>query len=83
ALILGIYPRWSALIVSGMLLGFIIAQSINFIRGHEFDCGCFSVADSGEKASPRRMIFRDVILFLLGLHVLFYNNLRRWCIRER
>ena len=40
ALLLGIYPRSAALIINGMLLVFIIALSINLIRGQEFDCGC-------------------------------------------
>lgn len=82
ALILGIYPRSAALIVNGMLLGFMIALSINFIRGHEFDCGCFSLGNPEDKGPWWEMLFRDIIYFLLGLHVLFYNRLRRWCIRQ-
>jgi len=82
ALILGIYPRSAALIVNGMLLGFIIALSINLIRGHEFDCGCFSFAESGNKASSKEVLVRDIIYLFLGLHVLFYTRLRRWCIRQ-
>ncbi len=77
ALVLGIYPRSAALIVNGMLLAFIIALSINLIRGHDFDCGCFSVGDSGDTASSKQMPVRDIIYFSLGLHVLFYNRLRR------
>ena len=42
ALILGIYPRSAALVVNGLLIAFIIILSINLIRGHEFNCGCFA-----------------------------------------
>ncbi len=82
ALVLGIYPRSAALIVNGMLLGFIITLSINLIRGHEFDCGCFSLGDSGDTVSSEQVVVRDIIYFVLGLHVLFYDRLRRWCIRQ-
>ena len=49
ALILGIYPRSAALIINVMLLAFIAAISINLIRGHEFDCGCFSFGVSARR----------------------------------
>ena len=42
ALILGIYPRSALLILQVMLFSFIVALSINWIRGHNFDCCCFS-----------------------------------------
>ena len=76
ALIIGIYPRSAALIVNIMVLSFIIAISINLIRGHEFDCGCFSI---GTSASPTQILIRDIILFITGFYVLFYDRERRWC----
>ena len=53
ALILGIYPRSAILIINGMLVAFIIVLSINLIRGHEFDCGCFSAKEAGFLSSAK------------------------------
>jgi hypothetical protein len=80
ALILGIYPRSAALIVNGMLLGFIIALSINLVRGHEFDCGCFSSGQTGHTSSVELLLVRDIIYFVMGLQVFLYGRRRRACI---
>ena len=80
ALILGIYPRSAALIVNGMLLGFIIALSINLVRGHEFDCGCFSSGQTGHTSSVELLLVRDIIYFDLALQVLLYGRRRMACI---
>ena len=40
-LIVGIVPRGSALGLSLVLLFFIVLLSINFVRGVDFECGCF------------------------------------------
>ena len=82
ALILGIYPRSAALIINTMLLAFIIAISINLIRGHEFDCGCLSFGATGHTFSTVQLLVRDIICFLLGLQILFFGNYRKWCIRQ-
>jgi len=79
ALILGIYPRSATLIINAMLFVFIVAISINLIRGHEFDCGCFSFGASGHGASAVHLLIRDIICFLFGLQVLFYRNPRKFC----
>jgi hypothetical protein len=80
ALILGIYPRSAALIVNGMLLSFIIALSINLVRGHEFDCGCFSSGQTGHTSSVELLLVRDIIYFVMGLQVFLYGRRRRACI---
>jgi uncharacterized membrane protein YphA (DoxX/SURF4 family) len=82
ALILGIYPVSAVLIVNGTLLTFIIALSINLVRGHAFDCGCFSFGETGHTSSAVELLVRDIMYFFLGLQVLFYNRFRRWCIRQ-
>jgi uncharacterized membrane protein YphA (DoxX/SURF4 family) len=76
SLLLGIYPRSAALIINGLLLAFIILLTINIIRGHEFDCGCFSARETG---SPKMMVVRDVIYLILGLQVFMFNGVRRVC----
>ena len=80
SLIAGIYPRSAALIINTMLLAFIIALSINIVRGHEFDCGCFSSSEIGYTTSVKLSLLRDVIFFVLGLHVYLYVRYRRGCL---
>ena len=79
ALIIGVYPRSAALIVNCMLLTFITALSINLIRGHEFDCGCFSLNSSGQGTFTGPLIFRDFVLLALGIYIFFYCNARKFC----
>ena len=77
ALIIGFYPRSAAIIINGLLLAFIVVLSINLIRGHEFDCGCFSAGQNGYASSPKVTLVRDVIYFVLGLQVLLFSGIRR------
>lgn len=76
SLLLGIYPRSAALIINGLLLAFIILLTINIIRGHEFDCGCFSAKETG---SPKMMVVRDIIYLIMGLQVFLFNGVRKVC----
>lgn len=77
ALVLGIYPRSAALIINAMLLVFIVVLSINLIRGHEFDCGCFSAGKAGNKASAGFSLVPDFLFLAMGLQVYFYSGTRR------
>jgi len=79
-LIVGIYPRSAAIIINGLLFTFIIALSINVIRGHQFDCGCFSFGKPAEYTNPRLLIGRDMVYFFCGLYIFFYSRARKWCI---
>jgi hypothetical protein len=63
-----------------MLLGFIIALSINLVRGHEFACGCFSSDQTGHTSSVELLLVRDIIYFVMGLQVFLYGKRRRACI---
>jgi len=82
ALIIGIYPRSAVLIVNGLLAAFIILLSVNLIRGHEFDCGCFAAQNSGSTNTTETTLIRDFIYLALGLQVLCYRGLRRWCLQQ-
>ena len=82
ALILGAYPRSAVLIINILLVAFIVLLSINLIRGHEFDCGCFATSDSGSGVTTRVTLIRDFVYLALGLQVLYYRQARRWCIRQ-
>lgn len=80
SLILGVYPRSATLIINGLLVAFIVVLTINLIRGHEFDCGCFSPHETGHETSPTRMVGRDVIYLLLGLQVFLFGGERKLCL---
>jgi len=77
ALISGIYVRSSSLIILCMLFFFIVAISINLIRGHEFDCGCFSPNKAGYFNSVQLLLFRDLIYFILGIYLILYSGSRK------
>jgi uncharacterized membrane protein YphA (DoxX/SURF4 family) len=82
ALLLGFYPRSAAVIINGLLLAFIVVLSINLVRGHEFDCGCFSAGQSGYASSPKVTLLRDIIYFILGLQVILFGGIRRMSIKS-
>ena len=82
AMILGIYPRSAATVINGLLLCFIVLISINLIRGQQFDCGCFSVGETGYTYTPGQLLVRDLVLFPLGLQVMFFDSRRKWCVRQ-
>jgi len=69
ALIIGIYTRPAAIVIIGMLTAFVIAISINIIRGHEFDCGCFSSDTSQAANTAWQTLGRDMIFLMLGIYI--------------
>lgn len=77
ALIIGFYPRAAAIIINGLLLSFMLALTINLIRGHEFDCGCFSAGQSGDAGSSKTTLVRDVIYFVLGIQIILFEGRRK------
>lgn len=79
ALIIGIYPRSAAVIINALLLAFITALAINLIRGHEFDCGCFSAGQSEYPGASWVMLVRDLIFFVLGMQIVLFKGHRRSC----
>jgi uncharacterized membrane protein YphA (DoxX/SURF4 family) len=80
ALIVGVYPRSAALIINAMLLAFIISLSINIIRGHEFDCGCFAIDADSQATFSGPLLIRDFFYFALGIYVFLFRNSRRLCL---
>lgn len=67
--------RPALIIMNLMLMGFIIIIGFNLIRGHQFDCGCFSFAGSqdGVKAAVSLLI-RDVALLACGVFLWFQTG---------
>ena len=81
ALIVGFYPRSAALIINAMLLAFIVSLSINIIRGHEFDCGCFALDAGNPSIFSGSLLVRDFFYIALGVYVFLFRNSRRLCLR--
>lgn len=77
ALIIGVYPRSAAIAINGLLAAFIAVLAINLIRGHEFDCGCFSANQSGYSSSPEVTIARDIFYLALGMLIVLFKGNRR------
>ncbi|MCJ7774007.1 MAG: DoxX family membrane protein [Desulfobacterales bacterium] len=79
-LLLGIYPRSASIVTTGMLFGFIVAISINLIRGHEFDCGCFSFGGTGHKTATLQLFIRDIFYFICSLYIILFKGHRKLCV---
>jgi uncharacterized membrane protein YphA (DoxX/SURF4 family) len=67
ALILGIWKDTARTIIAALLLTFIIAISINLIRGNAIDCGCFDVSAAGKTYEERIADMKFVILRDIGM----------------
>lgn len=65
-LVLGFRVRSSSFLTMGLMAVFIIAISINVIRGNTFDCGCFELGRFGfSETISIGLIGRDIAFFLL------------------
>lgn len=62
ALLLGVWKRPARWIIGLMLAVFMVAISINLLRGNAIDCGCFDVSAVGKSYEER---IRDMWLVLL------------------
>jgi putative oxidoreductase len=67
-LITGILRRPSALLASGLLVGFIILVGVTMARGIDTDCGCFG---SLSHKADWWLLLQDGVLLLMSLCVLF------------
>lgn len=71
-LISGKYKKGSTIILSTLLMIFILAISINIIRGLDFDCGCFT--SSGKGSNPLYLLIRDILMLIPGIIILFFDT---------
>jgi putative oxidoreductase len=67
SIIMGLIPRSALLIINTMLLLFILAIGFNLLRGHQFDCGCFSTSTQPSTLSNVYLLIRDVLLLGSGM----------------
>lgn len=67
ALILGVWTRGAALVVTGLLVLFIVLTAVTLVRGLDVDCGCFG---SLSRKSGWSVILEDLGMLALGLALL-------------
>lgn len=79
-LILGVWHRFSSLMVGLMILSFIIAIAINMARGKTLDdCGCFGQLFSlGE--TFQELLWRDGVLLIMTLWIGLMPKPLRWSV---
>ena len=75
ALVLGIWRRTAALLVGALLAVFIVAISVNLLRGNAIDCGCFDVAEAGKSVAERLHDMRMVVVRDVGMLLLVAQGL--------
>jgi uncharacterized membrane protein YphA (DoxX/SURF4 family) len=64
---------WVELLAGCLLVIFVIAISINLLRGVNLNCGCFSTNPAGKKEGVS-LLFKDFIFLFMGLMVFFFNK---------
>jgi putative oxidoreductase len=72
-LIVGLFPRAAALILSLLLVVFLLALFISLYRGIDISCGCFTVSTAAEKINIS-YIARDLLVLAMSLQVLCFDR---------
>jgi uncharacterized membrane protein YphA (DoxX/SURF4 family) len=72
-LVAGFFKQTAAIMLSTLLVLFIAALSFNLLRGLDFNCGCFTTT-STSNGDPLGLIFRDVLLLIPGLIIIFFQR---------
>jgi len=65
-LIIGLYIRSSAILISSMLVVFIFVISLAMIRGLNIDCGCYHTMGSSVKIGYNKLIEDFFYLIMAG-----------------
>jgi hypothetical protein len=76
-LVLGFSKRFSAGILSFLLLVFIAALGFNLIRGFNVNCGCLFQNQPADASSSTGMvisIIRDFLLLIPGIIIIFFTQ---------
>jgi putative oxidoreductase len=67
-LVLGVWKRGAALVITGLLVFFIVLTLVTMARGLDVDCGCFG---SLSRKSGWSVVLEDLAMLYLGLCLLF------------
>lgn len=78
-LILGIFPRSSALLLSGLLIFFILLVSITIIRGIDVECGCFGTFS---RKADFWLILEDSVWLIMSL-ILLFSPANDFCLLQK
>lgn len=73
-LIVGLFKRTSALLISGLLAFFIVLVAVTMIRGLDVDCGCFG---SLSRKADWRLIVEDLVMLAMALCVVLSSHRRK------
>ena len=79
SLVTGVFKRSALLLIEAMLICFIVLITFNLIRGHEFDCGCFSLGQTHGTWTSVWLLIRDFFMLAASFFLfrLFNLKLRR------
>ncbi len=72
-LVVGLFPRSSAAVVSALLAIFSAALIISLARGLDIECGCFDAGQGGESITAL-YVLRDLALLFMSLSVMMYDE---------
>jgi len=73
-IILNIWGKKAAIILSVLLIIFIFAILSTILRGIDIECGCFSksiLLSEASKSNPWLLILRDIVFLIPGLIIVF------------
>lgn len=73
SLIIGIWIKGGALILSFLSLAFAVAVGTALFRGLDISCGCFSLTEAGETIHWT-YIAQDFGLLVMSLQVIFFDQ---------
>jgi uncharacterized membrane protein YphA (DoxX/SURF4 family) len=74
-LVLNIWARGAAIVLSMLLVVFTLAITSALIRGIEFDCGCFSYLMPAKQELPGYfLILRDIFFLVPGIIIIFFQR---------
>jgi uncharacterized membrane protein YphA (DoxX/SURF4 family) len=73
SLLLGIYPRASAILITLMLFSFTLLVLSALFRGLDISCGCFTQDPNASKIGYYK-ILENIGFMLLGLYLVFVQN---------
>ncbi len=75
-LIVGIFVRSCAILQCSLLITFILAISLNIVRGLEIYCGCFTEDSTSSSTNYWHIIFNGILLMMVA--ILFILERRRF-----
>jgi putative oxidoreductase len=70
-LIVGLFKKTSALLISSMLAFFIVLVAVTMIRGLDVECGCF---DTFSHKADWKLILEDAVMLFGSIQVAFQRK---------